>query len=89
MKPVIIRDANFKVVSVSKNLRGIITRLGRIEPARFDIWPNARDGGAQLGVTWVDGSSVITDFADAGICRRWVEKRTRGAPVTVHEPKEK
>jgi hypothetical protein len=89
MTAVVIRDSDCKVVSTSRNLRGVIARLGRIRPERFDIWP-ASDGTAQLGITWADGSSMITDFASAAICVRFCENRQQGAPINVHkkEPKQ-
>jgi hypothetical protein len=84
MSPVIIRDADFKPVRTSRNLRGILIHSNLHAVDRVDIWPK-RDS-AQLGVTWVDGSSCITDFADPRVCKDWVASRRafKGVRVVIH-----
>jgi hypothetical protein len=75
---IIIYDHDLKAVSRSRNLRGILRYPSPVE--RVDLW------GAQLGVTWTDGASVITTFADPAVLRDWVRARRifRGVPVTEH-----
>jgi hypothetical protein len=83
--PVTIRDRDMRIVSTSRNLRGILgfSRTHVVE--RIDIWPGAA-GGAQLGITWMDGASCITDFASFTLCKDWVSRRRVffGAQVVVH-----
>lgn len=75
---IVIYDRDLKPVSRSRNLRGILSYPSQVE--RVDIW------GAQLGVTWTDGASTITDFADPAVLREWVRARRifRGATITEH-----
>lgn len=82
---VVIRDAAFNVVSKTKNLRGILdySRTHRVD--RIDFWEEGVKGTGQLGITWVNGSSTITDFADAGVMRRWVRGRRVFAAITPVE----
>jgi len=71
-----IRDSEFKVVGVGRNLRIVMDRSRRIKIERVDIWPGKSEG-AQVGVAWVDGSSSIFDFADAGIAKKFFESRVK------------
>ena len=80
---VVIRDAEFYVVSTTKNLRGIIEYSRRHRVERVDIWPG-KDGGAQLGITWSDDASTITDFVDSTVCREWCAKRRNFPPAKEH-----
>jgi hypothetical protein len=65
-----IRDKDFKVILRRPGLRRLIDRNRRVAVERVDIWPGV-DGRAQLGVTWVDGSSTITDVSSLGALREW------------------
>lgn len=75
---VIIRNAEFRIVAQSRNLRGIIdySRSHAIE--RIDLYK-----GPQLGISWVDGASCITDFADVTVMHKWIE-RFKGVPIHDH-----
>jgi hypothetical protein len=81
---VVIRDRDFKPVNVSRNLRGIISSSGRNAVERVDVWPSKSGDGAQLGVTWTNGSSVITDFASFKVCKAWCAARRSFPAATIH-----
>lgn len=79
-----IHDINMRTVSTSRNLRGILeyTRKNTVE--RVDIWPNSN--GAQVGIAWHNGSTCITDFADATVCAQFFRHRIARFPnVIIHE----
>lgn len=89
---VTIRDTDFRVVATSRNLRGLLTYARKSPVTRVDLYEN-RPGatwGAQFGVTFADGASSISDFAQFSILVNWVEtrkklsKRWRGATVVTH-----
>lgn len=80
---IIIRDPNFKIISIGKSLRPVAARLASIGAQRIDIWPDDA-GGAQMDIAWIDGSSMIADVPALSTIRSWVEKRRRGAPVVIH-----
>jgi hypothetical protein len=84
MKPVLIRDADFRVVRTSRNLRGIIgySRTHAVE--RVDIYPSSHDCSAQLGIAWADGATCITDFASFEICKNWCAARRAFPKATIH-----
>lgn len=84
MPNVIIRDADGHVVSRSRNLRGILEYSRRVPVERIDIWRNP-DETAQLGITWTNGSSTITDFASFNVCKQWCASRRNfsGAPIHI------
>lgn len=74
-----IYDKDLRTVSTSRNLRGILeyTRKNTVE--RVDIWPNK--SGAQFGITWSNGSSCISEFADATVCAQFFRHRIARFPV--------
>ena len=74
-----IRDSEFNIVSQSKNLRGILRYKCRVE--RVDVWHR------QVGITWTDGASTITDFGDHGIMLDWIKRSKifRGITPNIHE----
>lgn len=80
---VIIRDTDGCIVSRSKNLRGILDYSRRHIVERVDIWPHV-SGTAQLGVTWINGASVITDFQSFTVCRQWCTSRRRFPAAVIH-----
>jgi hypothetical protein len=82
---VTIRDNSFNIVQRSKNLRGILERTRRIAVDRVDVWPDKAGDTAQLGVTWVDGSSCVTDFASFKLCKQWCRARRAFPHAKVHE----
>lgn len=83
MQEIIIRDASFRIVSRSRNLRGILSRNRQHAVDRVDVW-EGKTGGAQLGVTWADGSSCITDFASFTVCVQWCAARRAFPAATVN-----
>ena len=68
-----IKDSSGRVVSTSKNLRGIIARTGKLGAPRATVEPKAT--GATLRVHWHDGSHAVAEFADESICRKFCTKR--------------
>ena len=78
-----IRDRDFRIVSSSRNLRGIIDYSRRHIVERVDIWPHA-SGTAQLGITWTNGASVITDFQSSTVCEQWCASRRRFPAAVIH-----
>lgn len=80
---VIIRDTDGYIVSRSKNLRGIREYLRRHAVERVDIWPHD-SGTAQIGVTWANGASVITDFQSFAVCKQWCASRRRFPAAVIH-----
>ena len=81
---VIIRNTGGRVVSRSKNLRGIVDYArNHAKPNRVDIWQN-RDGSAQLGIVFADDATVITDFASFEVCRSYVARSRACKSAAVH-----
>ena len=84
---IIIRDRNFKIVSRSRNLRGIMEYSRRKSTAyRIDLY-RGKNGwsGGQFGIAWHDGSTAICDFADFSIMESFAKKRTfKGAEIKIH-----
>lgn len=80
---VVIRDADFKIVSRSRNLRGILDYSRKHLVERVDIWQGAA-GGAQLGIVWLSGASVITDFACFEVCKSWCAARRNFPEPCIH-----
>lgn len=74
MPEVVIRDASLRIVSRSRNLQGILSRNRIHAVDRVDVW-EGEAGDAQLGVTWADGSSCITDFTSFTVCVQWCASR--------------
>jgi hypothetical protein len=70
-----IRDSQGRVVQRSANLRGIVTRAGKVGVERADVFGPNKQGGGTLGVTFLDGSTVLTDFADYKVLTQWVKER--------------
>ena len=78
-----IYDKDLRTISTSRNLRGILeyTRKNTID--RVDIWPT--ESGAQFGITWLNGSFCISDFADAMVCKAFFAKRkTFNHNIIIH-----
>ena len=69
---VTIRDADFKVISRCVNLSGLLRHARRSHVVRVDIFK-----GPQLGVTFADGATCITSFADRGVLRGWIAARVK------------
>ena len=69
-----IRDASLRTVSTSKNLRGILTHCRKVSPERVDLWRH-KCGSGTLGVSWLDGSTVICSFASYEVLTDWVKAR--------------
>jgi len=78
-----IRNADFRITHQSRNLRGILDHTRRAAVERIDIWPG-KDGTAQLGVAWADGSTCITTFASAEVCKRWCAARRAFPAAVIH-----
>ena len=78
-----IRDSDFCIVSTSRNLRGIIDYSRTHTVKRVDIWPHA-SGTAQLGITWSNDSSAITDFQSFTVCKQWCASRRRFPAAVIH-----
>lgn len=64
-----------KVVSTSRNLRGIMTYSGKVAPKQITLTQDGVRGW--LSVTWVDGATVQTEFASYHIMVDWVRNRRR------------
>lgn len=79
----VIRDADFRVVKKSQNLRGILDYSRDHAVERVDLYDSER----LLGVTWTNGASTVVRFADAKVLRRWAEARKcfRGAAFKYHD----
>lgn len=81
----IIRDRDFKVVSNSRNLRGILEYARKIVTDRIDLYRNKTVGG-QFGITFVDGATSISDFSSYDVMLKFAKKRVfGGAPIKYHE----
>lgn len=65
-----------RVVSTSRNLRGIVTYSRKVAPKQITL---DRDGDTRgwLYVEWCDGASVHTEFASYHIMVDWVRNRRR------------
>jgi hypothetical protein len=75
MPDVVIRGADFRVASRSRNLRGILTYSREHVVTRVDLFGPHSSGTGTLGLAWADGATCITDFADYTVMREWVAKR--------------
>lgn len=67
----VIRDADFRIVKKSSNLRGII-EYSRRAPVKTVMLFHAAPA---LGVVWGDGAATLVRFADATVMRQWAEAR--------------
>jgi hypothetical protein len=75
-----IRNADFRIVATSRNLRGLLTYARTVAPvSRVDLYENKPGAtwGSQFGITFADGSSSISDFAQFSILCEWVETRRK------------
>ena len=73
MNPVLITKDDV-VIQKSRNLRGIISRSGRIPVRSVGISENIFKQ-ATLSVCWEDGSRTFVNFADYRVLRIWVSAR--------------
>ncbi len=86
----ILEAGTGKVISRSKNLRGILRHATKHGVREFGImannWPNDINCGGELMVTFGDNSSVATAFADFRVLTQWVAGRRswRGARFWVN-----
>lgn len=92
-----IYAADGRIVSESRNLRGIVRRSSAIraahpcdtrEPWRVDavtIWQAPR-GSARLVVNWRDGSQGNARFASAQVCRQFCAARRDWPAAKVVTP---
>lgn len=82
-----IYDADMRTASTSRNLRGLLEYTRKNEVERVDIWPNKN--GAQFGVTWRNGASCMSDFADSTVCKAFFAKRKAfNHNIIIHEVKQ-
>lgn len=93
-----IYAADGRMVSQSRNLRGIVRRSSAIraahpcdtrEPWRVDavtIWPAYRGSGARLVVNWRDGSQGNARFRSAQVCREFCAARRDWPAAKVVTP---
>lgn len=81
-----IVDKDLNVVRRSRNLRAILEHARNRLVERIDLYRNSTGHGGQLGITWQDGSSVITDFACFTVMQDWVKARVwfKGIEPKVH-----
>lgn len=79
MPNIVIRSSDFRVVSTSRNLRGLLTYARRSPVTRVDLYENKPGAawGAQFGIVFADGSTSISDFASYSILCAWVETRRK------------
>ena len=69
-----IKDRTGKVISSSKNLRGLIAHAGKITVEEVDIREyNAGEG--QLYVCFVNNDYCVTDFASFSVLKDWIQSR--------------
>lgn len=66
---------NSRVVSQSKNLRGIVAYARQVKLASIVIQPKP-DLSASLAISWVDGATCFTNFASYTVCQHWCNKKT-------------
>jgi hypothetical protein len=72
-----------RVVSRSRNLRGILEYSRTHFVARIDLYKHDLEG--QLGITWANGSTVITSFASFDVMQRWVKRPLfKGVNIRIH-----
>lgn len=78
----VIRDADFRIVKRSHNLRGILEYSRSHAVERVDLYSSAR----LFGVAWMDGATTLVQFADANVMRQWAETRKcfKGAEFKHH-----
>lgn len=72
--------------SESKNLRGVLDNARRRGVKRVDILllTNSRYE-TKVTVTYSDGYYSLCNFADAGVCRTFCEKRWAGKVKETHD----
>ena len=75
MNEVRIRNAEGDIIRRSKNLRAIIEHNRKVVVASVHLFPAMIGTGGLLGVTWIDGSDTITDFASYTVMLAWVKAR--------------
>lgn len=82
--PVEIRRAG-KVISRSRNLRGLLRRFGTHPVKSISISRVAASGEGFLLVTFDDGAECGTMFASFDVCRDWIATRRNlaGVPVEI------
>ena len=71
---VIIRNDEMCVVRTSKNLRGIMVH-SRQNKVRLVHLFECKGGSSALVVTWANGDTCTTDFADFSVLCDWVKRR--------------
>lgn len=76
-----IFDRDGAVIRRSANLRGIIDYSRDVAVERVDLFGPNSTGGGTMGVTWVDGSTCLADFASFTVMSRWASKRRQFALV--------
>ena len=74
MDRVEIQDGIGCTISVSKNLRGVISHAGKHGKPQVIIRPE-RGGSAHLSMHWNDGTFAGTSFASEQVCREFCKKR--------------
>lgn len=91
VNPVLIKSWDDRVVSRSKNLRGILDYSRKYRVAKVRIWPNnpawrfpypgstvstvGDSEGARFEITWENGSTCLSDFASATVCGQFFRHR--------------
>lgn len=82
-----IYDKSLKLVSYSRNLRGILQYSRQHLTNRIDLYKGSNGwSGGQFGIEWENGSTSICDFADFSIMQAFAKKRTfRNATINIHE----
>lgn len=80
-----IKDKNNKVVSRSKNLRGIRAYAAQKSPV-LHVYLYANAEGGTLQVVFYDGADVIAHFASFQVLQDWVRrwKAAHGALLSVN-----
>lgn len=81
-----IRNKDFDVVSISKNLAGVRKYAAMYGVERIDIYPDKKTLGCQLGICFKDGASTIHDWRSYTIClermKKW--KHFKDVTPTIH-----
>lgn len=83
---VCIRDKEFRIIKISKNLRCIFdyTRKREVRLLRIDLWKH-RDGTGTIGFEWSTGATCITYFADFSVMKKWTGRSVfAGAQIVEH-----
>ena len=81
---VLIVDIGLNAISRSRNLRGILDYSRRNPVERIDLYGQPLGAGL-LGITWINGSSVITEFASFSVMREWTRDRAVFHSITPTE----